>query len=149
MKIAMRRTYPAVSADAVARLEAVLGTELPVDYRLFLQDQNGGLPEKYLFVTDDDEVAVRFFGVDLGEDAEYDDLRWNAAMFKGRIPSSMLAIGSDPGGNLILLGISDEAAGRVYYWDHSREEESESNTRELAVSLDAFLQRLVKDPGEP
>ena len=51
-----------------------------------------------------------------------DDLSILYSDYRGRIHSDLLPIGEDPGGNIICLGLKSKRRGKVYFWDHEREE---------------------------
>ena len=74
----------------------------------------------------------------------------NNISFKGRIPKDTLAIASDPGDNLILMGVGDDNNGKIYFWvkDHEVEEGDTpgyDNICLLANSLPEFLDSLTAD----
>jgi len=57
-----------------------------------------------------------------------------------------MAIGDDPGGNAILLGVQEAYLGVVYFWDHEQIDDSSfskidscSNAYFLAASFSDFL----------
>lgn len=57
-------------------------------------------------------------------EGEYDNLRSCITMYKiddKRMPSNMLPIAHDPGGNLICISCAGDDFGRVYFWDHENE----------------------------
>jgi hypothetical protein len=149
MALVMRTTYDKVNDTDIDKLEADLGFALPLEYREFLKDHNGGLPENYLFVDDDDEIAVRFFGIGLGPEFDYDDVLATLQRLEDRIPAGFMPIGADPGGNLVLLGTEGDRKGRVFYLDLDAEPGAPSSVRQLSQSLRSFAETLQRDPGEP
>jgi hypothetical protein len=91
-------------------------------------------------------VTVRdFFSLTGGP--SYADLGSARSTCKGRVPPDMLAIGSDDGGNLILLCTEGSASGSIWYWDHDNESPSEEPWRDnllpLAPSFASFIEGLM------
>ena len=131
---------------AIATFEAKRGFRLPGDYREFLLTANGGKPDPCAFqlalrsgpYTDS---LVHWFHA-LG-----DDLESIADEMHRRIPPELLPIASDPGGNLVCIGVEGDARGKVYFWDHEHEvyPTGWSNVDLVADSFDAFLRGLTPE----
>lgn len=107
--------------QALGQLEERLGFRLPQDYRDFLLRYNGGGPDERNYcsqVTGDNDpyLITLFFPVEGRVDLFS---QWKT--YKGRIPASLLPIGSDDLGNLFCLGVDGPARNRVYFWDHEGE----------------------------
>jgi cell wall assembly regulator SMI1 len=121
----MRESRGGTSAERIRDLEAVLGTALPEDYVGFLRIHNGGTParDRVSFRDQDgchqDTTLSRFFGVD---DVEDDLARtWEYFLEQERVPPGYLPIASDGFGNMLVLSLSGDGAGSVWFWDHERE----------------------------
>lgn len=41
-----------------------------------------------------------------------------------RLPAALVPLSVDMAGNLICIGVSDEATGKIYFWDHENELEA-------------------------
>lgn len=131
---------------AIAAFEASRGFPLPSDYREFLLTTNGGKPEPGAFqlalrsgpYTDS---VVHWFHA-LGHDLES-----TADEMARRVPPELLPIASDPGGNLVCLGVAGDARGKVYFWDHEHERYPTgwSNVDLVADSFNAFLRGLTPE----
>ena len=148
-------------AGAIAELERKIGAVLPEDYRRFLDQYDGGFPEPPRFrITwkgqpwarrfPYDDVSI-FFGPSRASPSNL-VIEWER--FKDRVPRDTLPIGMDPGGSLILLGISGPRRGEVLFWasDYEVEEGEEPDDRNVgfvAPSFTAFLDALVDEiaPG--
>lgn len=143
-----------VEESAVIALEQFLKFRLPDDYRQFLLDANGGRPEPNAFPLQDNPndtfgLIERFFS--LGNDDSDHDLIDNLAVFQNRVPSDLLPIAFDPGGNIICLGVSGEKKGGIYFWDHNDEsmpgeEPDYHNIYFIAPSFDEFILNLTTLP---
>ena len=121
---------------ALERLQAAvaaLRVQLPEDYVRFMLRYNGGRPKPSGFdVRWVDRQAVgqdwrtsslsMLFPV---ADPPADSLvRMNQLTFAGRVPADTLAIGSDAGGNLLLLALGGPWVGKVLFWVKDHEVES-------------------------
>ena len=53
----------------------------------------------------------------------YSDLEQAYHIFIDRLPSSFVPIATDPGGNQICICTAGEDLGKVFFWDHEREQE--------------------------
>jgi cell wall assembly regulator SMI1 len=122
--------------EQIADFEKIEGVALPEDYRAFLKTHNGGrpVPDSFPIGTDNGSLLDTFFELGAGE-GETRDLQTKCDRYARRIPPTMMPIGCDAGGNIILLGVHGEPRGRVYFLD-------QMNPRpifEIAPSFEAFL----------
>ena len=148
LKIKIERSgSPATEID-VRGFERELGVELPADYRLFLNEINGGTPTTPNVLESaagvDYSCGVNeFFGLNRSEAS---DLRGRYAFYSGRVPSELLPVAAAVGGNLICLRIQDPHHGAVYFWDHELEttgrRSEQAVLEELSDSFSAFAQSL-------
>ena len=140
--------------DVFRRAETEIGVPLPEPYKQFLQQFNGGRPEPARFRIEwrEQPFAKRFpydgvhvlFGF---QDGSPSDFLRNLQDYRARIPEDTVPIGCDPGGNLLLLGLTGPNAGKVFLWVQDYEvEEGEtpdySNVGLIAPSFDEFLRSL-------
>jgi hypothetical protein len=56
----------------------------------------------------------------IGANSDWDPLVLLESTYASRLPDHLLPVGSDPGGNLLLLGVAERAG--VYVWDHEHTE---------------------------
>ncbi|GAA5527548.1 SMI1/KNR4 family protein [Herpetosiphon gulosus] len=156
MNITIVDGFTPTNEAEVAAFEQELGCRLPEDYRSFLLEHNGGQPELTVFKTGsplllpDDESMIHFF-LTLDPASEYYEIRDTIrtyTAYETRIPLELLPIACDPGGNVICLGIRGEQRGKVYFWDHEFELESEDegdlyyNVSYCSPSFQAFVDSL-------
>jgi SMI1-KNR4 cell-wall len=148
----INESYSSISVEKIQELEEKVGMKIPQTYIDFLLNYNGGIPEPCGFVyraeeTNELGTVNRFLGLHSGKhDNLYDYLMLYKEREK-RIPSNLIPIANDPGGNLICLSIDGSDLGNIYFWDHDFEAENEteadySNVFFIANSLDEFLQNL-------
>ena len=73
-------------------------------------------------------------------DGEYDSLLREFMDYQKYVPTDMLIISNDPGSGLILLGLSGEKRGRVYFWRQEFEPigEYEFECKTFALVADSF-----------
>lgn len=139
MTIEFARTGPALSET---RLDEVVGTDLPADYRTFMLIQNGGtLRESAHLPGDTSGASVRaFLTVDDPAGADGHDLEHHLGTYDGRYPAGFLPIGVDASSNLILLDTGYQQPGSVWFWDHEGEADDgePARTDNIAKVADTF-----------
>jgi len=153
--IKMVENGPPLEQEELSALERYIGVSLPSDYKVFLQEHNGGEPEEYLikFMLPDKSSeagdAVNFFlevsdSVSYGLLNKYKNLSW-------QIPKGFIFIAISPGGNYFLIGINEKNYGQIFYKDHESEDEPyqedglPANMVKVANSFSEFMERLY-DP---
>jgi hypothetical protein len=126
MKITLKGGQRANENDIVA-LEAVIGQPLDVQFRRFIDGNNGANSEGNSFpVNGISHVGgiTEFIPIQNAiREREYID----------DIPSSAYPVASSEGGNYVIL--DQNQGGAIYFWDH----EVEGGISKLADSFDAFL----------
>jgi hypothetical protein len=113
-----------------------------------LLEQNGGVPSKSLIDVPaiGEQVVRRCYA--LKSPATSYTLARVIENYKDRVPLDMLPIGSDPAGNLFLMGVSTgECYGKIYFWDHEQEADLEpqpyfENIHYVSPSFADFLASL-------
>lgn len=87
-------------------------------------------------------VFDRFYGA-VNPSKKTWSLAWAIKTYRERMPESVVPIGADGGGNQIVIGVSGNERGNLYYWDHENEWDEEDFTEEgLPVPPDLKLQNL-------
>jgi hypothetical protein len=154
IKVAIRQSFqPALSENDLRAAEQQLRIELPRDYRAFLLAHNGGrpMPNRFPIIgnrSGNQGILDWLFG--LHTDRHYNLLR-TATAARGRVPSDLLPIGEDPGGNLICLSISGPNRNKVFFWtleDEVDEDEppAYSNVYFVANNFTELLGSLTDPP---
>jgi len=146
MTFAIKKQFvPLVDESAVASLEVALGYALPSDYRQFLLAKNGGEPVNPVFQTTSadrgySDSAVRYF-FSIADKSTF-SLKYKYEVYSGagRIAKEMLPIAADAGGNLVVLAIAGEQAGKVFFWNHEVEglADNPASTEHLAFVANSF-----------
>jgi hypothetical protein len=121
-----------VTKEQIATLEKAIGAPIPEDYYQFLVSHNGGRPKcdenKFGYVSfpvswKGQKWAGRYGEVLLDVLYSADEkavISWRGAyeshVQDRRIPKDTFPIGSDPGSNQLLVGISGDNRGKVFFW---------------------------------
>ncbi|GAA0077321.1 SMI1/KNR4 family protein [Clostridium sp. CTA-5] len=133
------RGYGNVKEEEIFKLEDEIGFTLPNDYKEFLINFNGGVPEvKYsTFTLNELEENIGLqvlYGLDLEENL---DLREWYEDYEDDLLDDCLIIGHGIGFGFIVLVNSPEVSG-VYFWDNSFELENSSEDENIYKISDTF-----------
>jgi hypothetical protein len=134
---------PRVQLELLSALERETGVALPADYRAFLAEYNGGLPEPCTFRVPSHEeecfdVQILF---GLSRTVETSNVAWNFQQYRSRLGEGLLPIGCTDTNDLLLLGLVGNRRGRVMFWDAMASSPDEG-IHEVAPSFRAFLDGL-------
>jgi cell wall assembly regulator SMI1 len=140
----MEKTFSPTNIEAINTFEKQIGYTLPDVYKEFLLQYNGGRPDNknntfYILQQSGSDILNFFFGLNI-IDFECYDLLTHRSWMVGRMPISLLCIGSDPGGNLICISLAIKTYGQIYFWDH--ELEGSVNVFFLSNSFEEFVNSL-------
>lgn len=138
--------YGNVKEEEIFKLEEEIGFILPNDYKEFLINFNGGVPEvKYsTFKLNELEENIGLqvlYGLNLEENL---DLREWYEEYEDDLLDDCLIIGHGIGFGFIVLVNSPEISG-VYFWDNSFELENSSedeNIYKISDTFKEFIQEL-------
>ena len=133
--------YGNVKEEEILKLEDEIGFTLPNDYKEFLINFNGGVPEvKYsTFTLNELEENIGLqvlYGLDLEENL---DLREWYEEYEDDLLDDCLIIGHGIGFGFIVLVNSPEVSG-VYFWDNSFELDNSSEDENIYKISDSFRQ---------
>ncbi|MFF2484317.1 SMI1/KNR4 family protein [Paenibacillus sp. NPDC058071] len=136
------RANEKITINEVREFESQYGLKLPEPYIDFLLKYNRGYPELSIFKISDEEgesVLNDFYGIGDMKDS----LAKVFEVLDGVLPEGFISIGSDPGGNEICIGISEEYFGQIYFWMHDMESVEEmDNMFLLSSSFKDFFDHL-------
>ena len=142
-----------ISQDDINDIQEKIGVLFPEDYRKFLLQSNGGETEEDMLydffdeVTENNNTSViqEFFSID-GERMDIYTVYKNL-LDEEAIPRDMIAIASDPGGNIISISLAREDYGTVYFLNHEYEEMDSSYLvkSKIASSFTEFISQLYQD----
>ncbi len=143
-----------INEQIVKDFESKLNTSLPLAYRNFLLQFNGGEPEPNLFKKNVELgylVVNELYGINAREKSN--NLEHMLEIYDGRISNNFIAIGGDPGGNQFCIGILGSFAKKIFFWDHEEEVDEDDfvdnvlpeNMYFLADDFDIFINQLTED----
>lgn len=153
MDIINPNKYGKLKESALLNFEKYIGVKLPIEYRKYQLEHNGGKPFPHDFTIskqEGDDSIHHFYGLHSGPD--YLQLRSHYDTYCDRMPPEIIPIADDPFGNQICIGIKGKYTEKIYFWDHEKEsgQSNWSNIKEIASSFDQFLNSLFEyiDPNE-
>lgn len=131
-----------LSAAELDAFEKQARLQLPHEYRAFLLETNGGIPDPDIVEVhgapgSPTDVQV-LFGIARRVDSS--DLLWNREEFSDRLEARLLPIACDSGGNLFCLSLSGNDSGSVLYVDL---EQSAPVEYRVAETFGEFLAQLT------
>lgn len=130
-------------------LEKYWEINLPKTYRDFLLKYNGGKcgPNHFIFKESLGGSSVRYF-FGLVENNSM-NLMEEIKTYHKRIPGNMFPMGNDHCSNLVLLSVKGPDRGKIYFWDHEQEADTDrgeapnySNLTLIADSFEEFIASL-------
>lgn len=151
---------PPASEIDIRALESSIGERLPPDYREFLTLCNGGYVGGSLWFNgprpegEAADAGIHHIGGFRSE--SHFSLEWSRDCYQGRIPRDLMWIMDDPFGNAICLGVRGNAKGKVYFWDHENEPDTDwdgslasaGNVQLLANSFSEFVAGLASSDDD-
>lgn len=121
-----------VYEEDVVEIENGLGIKFPEDYKAFIIQTNGGIPEEDMLYDFYDEVSElentsiirKFFSLYVDDTILKNNLKviYTTMRNEETIPADMLPIADDPTGNIISLSLNKEDYGFIYYLNHEFED---------------------------
>ncbi|MFZ5553758.1 MAG: SMI1/KNR4 family protein [Bacteroidota bacterium] len=152
--VAFLETENRLSIQQIEEVELLSGNSFPQQYKTHMLKYNGGRckPNKFSFVEGEklSSSCVDWFLAIY--DGKYDNLKSyiiNYKLNKKRLPTHLMPIAHDPGGNLICISCGEKDYGYVYFWDHEKEvdysrsdDKDYSNLYLIAKSFDEFINGL-------
>jgi len=140
----------------IMKFEEQFAIKLPNDYKEFMLENNGGIPEGewvFDFVeigdTNSTSSVVRNFLVIYDEETNNtDSLNKSYQILRndGYLQPNIMPIGTDPGGDLICMSLSNESYGKIYFCNQELEDPDTGYMilSQIAVSFVDFLDGLYK-----
>jgi len=124
--VRFERTEASIGQMQIEQIQKLARLSFPKEYRDHLLKNNGGqcIPNIFSF-NENGKVTSSCIDWFLAiYDGEYDNLKNYIEIYKiskKRIPSNMLPIAHDPGGNLICISCDGDDVGSIYFGDHEKE----------------------------
>jgi len=136
-----------ITETAVIEFERELAATLPEDYREFLIKNNcvRTNPNHFFISRKQGGSLVQYF-LGLCDNQRWYSLRYFLEDYNQEVPSNLLPIAPDGGGNLICISIKGEDYGKVYFWDRDdadfRGNPTYENLHLLADDFATFLTQI-------
>jgi hypothetical protein len=141
MPVAFNPIGDTCDQSALSQFEKQYSVELPLDYRRFLIEHNGGVPSKK-------SIILEYGGIDLSLDVLFGihddrrlDVRFWTSEWQYEMPNGFVVMGRDPGGGMYIIGTKSDAG--VYFWDHQHSlpgsSEENGNTFHIAQTFTMLL----------
>ncbi|MEZ6143441.1 MAG: SMI1/KNR4 family protein [Zavarzinella sp.] len=141
-KIDLIKPVKAADHETITQFEEEIGNTIPIQYREFLLQQNGGKPKLYVVKFGKrpyDDAAIDMF---LGVKCKLSNsIKFFLEIYQERIPEWTLPIASEEGDNLFLISTRQSDNGAIFFWDHEKEQTKKSY-KKIAKDLYNFLQML-------
>lgn len=140
-----------IKFEDIQKIEKDFQIILPLDYKHFLLEKNGGLPKKNTFnLNNYEEKCEIFFSIDDGI-TTYKHLtleeQWTDLVKLSYLPDDLYPMGRDGGGNYICISLKGENYGKIYFYDHEVDNENDDgslNRENLYLIANNFIEFLEK-----
>ncbi|WP_413366263.1 SMI1/KNR4 family protein [Lysinibacillus sp. 3P01SB] len=138
----IQKIHEKLSLKDLEAFERKHKVKFPALYREFLLECNGGYAEPNIFYVSSEEgesVLNVFYGIG----NMYDNLDKKFDFFDELIEIGFIPIADDSAGNQICLGVKNNLAEKIYFWNHEQEaDDPKENMYFLAENINDFLHRL-------
>lgn len=126
--------------EKIIDIEKKYGIILPAEYKNFLHKYNGGYTPKTKFKAGNISSDLRgFFG--MGDvKLSLDDVELGDCLEKNIFP-----IVCDSLGNYIMIGLSNDDAGRIYFCDHEKGNKAEYITENLKKFIECCKSEMISE----
>ena len=133
--IIIKKSYSDITVVDIITFEQTFSVKLPMAYRNFLLEHNGGVPDKIYFLKNGADVVLNEFlplkYSNLSVENYLNDFHFNHQNF--------IPIAEDAFGNLILLKCNTEK-GIIYFWNHES-----TSVKHVTDSFEYFVENLQKN----
>lgn len=148
MLIEMIKPGPSTNEEALGGMEQRFGVKLPLAYRKFLLESNGGYSHMYSVPYVDqqlksEQIADIFHWLSAGTVKQRDGFLGIEEGLKNMadiLPKGVVPIAAEDGGDPIVLSFREADHGAIYYF--SGEAPSDKAMNKLASSFEEFLGKL-------
>ena len=129
---------PKSNAQFLDELEQIVGAALPADYRRFMLDFRGRLPEHRSFSVGS---RGRGYVAELNELWRVRNVIGGHGLLDGR-EAHLMVIGDDGGGNWICLAVRGPDRGGVFFVDHEYEPGERHRVVRVGDTFESFMSSL-------
>ena len=126
--------------DNIKEIERKYEIIFPKQYKMFLHKYNGGYTPKTKFKVGKISSDLRgFFGVG---DAK---LSLKDVGIEGCLEKNVFPIACDSFGNYIMIGLSNEDAGKIYFCDHEKGNKAEYITENFKKFIECCKSEMISE----
>lgn len=118
MQVIEKNKFGKLDLKEIELFEDANDVSLPVDYKEFLFESNGGRPIKNILKVPSTDVHWIYGMHDI---ESWASLFSAIDIFKGRMPSWYMPIGCDSGGNQFIMSLYHENYGVIAFWEKEGE----------------------------
>lgn len=135
---------PKLTIEDLLEIEYLHIFTFPTAFKLHYLAFNGGEPEKYIFIDEDNDVYViqQFIPI-TGEGRNLKSVL-NHLRIEEIIPAWLIPFADEPSGDLYCFSIEKDSMGEIYLWYHEVEDPEESYSY-LCNSLPNFINGMQED----
>jgi cell wall assembly regulator SMI1 len=153
--VTFSNTEKSITSIDIDEIETYIGLKFPEEYRKHLLKFNGGqcTPNVFHFLEKgkpSSSCIDWFLAIYEGENDNLKDYIDILKKDEKRMPTHIVPIAHDPGGNQICLSCGIQDYGYVYFWDHENEvdytisgDDNYSNLYLIAKNFNEFLEGLT------
>ena len=139
-------SYPKIGDADIRRAEELLGVRLPESMKKFYLENNGGMPECDVYISDGYEYMVNYFMPLILPDGLDDTVIATKRLIDDVSASWFIPIADDGGELLYGFRTADEEAGAIYCWitDYDYGENPEEYMVHLCGNIQDFIEGMIK-----
>lgn len=152
IEVVKKNRFGITSEKEIADFEAKIGYELPLTYKTFLLEANGGEPVLgCIHVLQKGKSEEWNLANLLGLHDKENGVSLNSAFdqTRGRMPEEFIPFADDQGGNYYVLNLSKKKYGEIHFWDHNLEAEKGRKYYKNISFLFSSFQAFSESLGEP
>jgi len=109
----IKSSYPNITERDLVTFEQTFAVTLPIMYKNFLLEHNGGVPDNIFFINDAVDIVLNEFlplkNSNLSIESYLTDFHFNLQHF--------VPVAEDAFGNLLLIDCKSDN-GAIYFWNH-------------------------------
>lgn len=136
-----------VTATELNEVEKLLGFTFPDEFRQHYLEQNGGGPERCLFVKDDTIYVVNeFLPIKYGKSRNlFEDVFHDLKVEREILPAYLIPFADDPGGDFYCFSIRKQDRGSIWIFRGDYFDDPQRSHVFLCRSLCEFVEAMMVD----
>jgi cell wall assembly regulator SMI1 len=140
-------TAPPLTSADIADFEQRYAISLPSEFREHYLKFNGGQPDSYRFIDDNDALLIvnEFLPIQHGpRSCTLEATLWRMKIDQPLLPENLVPFAVDPGGAFFCFSTCDKDCGQIYFVQMDGDPKLGSDSMCVASSLNEFLSKLHK-----